>query len=109
MWSLPGVHQESRYCIWSLPGVQTQSQEFTWSPDGVHQDPWGSVTYRLSVCHRCPPHIKNEYAAQRQTGFHAQWLVCSKQAKIFSGNEFPRKPPGVSELAKRDETSAYWA
>ena len=45
-WTIAGVWTLYVESTWSLPGVQTQYQEFTWTPDGVHQDPWGSVTYR---------------------------------------------------------------
>src|SRR5882762_5869536 len=53
-WSPPGVHLESirspsgvyLESIRSLPGVHQEYQDFIRTPDGVHQDAWGSVTYR---------------------------------------------------------------
>src|SRR5882762_2149849 len=63
-WTIAGVWTLYVESTWSPPGVYLESirspsglyLEFTWSPDGVHQDPWGSVTYRFPPP---PPTLKN--------------------------------------------------
>jgi hypothetical protein len=32
---------------WTPSEVYQEYQDFIRTPDGVHQDPWGSVTYRI--------------------------------------------------------------
>jgi hypothetical protein len=51
--ALGGIAHPHLESIWSPSGVQILYLRFTWSPDTVsgvpdeiHQDPWGSVTYR---------------------------------------------------------------
>lgn len=49
IWMIPGVHTQYRESSRSLAGVQQEGPRTIRTTDGLHQDAWGSVTYRQKV------------------------------------------------------------